>query len=354
MKNKKLLIGVVVLVASIPFIVFKSCQSATIDKSVRIGAVLPLTGPLSFVGESAQKGMVLALEEFNENGKGKKHIELVVSDGKSSAKDSIMAYKHLIVGRGNMEALFCVSTVGAKAIAEQNPNVPFYMTIVSDSKIARNKKGWLNLTLNDEQEVDTIFDYIKNLGRGKIAIAYQHDDLGVYTYETATSRHDVDIVAGEEVSDESQVSSVVAGICEKHPDAVFIAAVGSVAATIAKKLAEYQYAGVVASFSGFNTPSVLNQAGDAANGILICSTQYDVGDTTEVHSFKQSYTDKYGSKPDFIAAYAYSLMSIYLSSGIDASQYHTLFGDLEKNSDGTIRFPLKIARLENGTVHIID
>lgn len=353
MKNKTVIIGVVALVAFCIFGVFRSCRSTTDDKVVRIGAVLPLTGPLSFVGESAQKGMTLALDEFKTKGTGKQ-VQLEIADGKSSAKDSIMAYRHLTVGGSNLDALFCVSTIGAKAISDQNPAMPLYMTIVSDSKIARDKPGWLNLTLNNEQEVDTILDYINQIGKGRIAVVYQHDDLGVYTYETVTLRHDVEIVAGEEVSDESQVPSIVASICEKRPDSVFIAAVGSVAATIAKKLAEYQYAGIVASFSGFNTPSVLNQAGDAANGVLICITQYDVGGTDEVRSFKKSYVDKFNAQPDFIAAYAYSLMSIYLSSELEMHQYHTLFGNLEKNSDGTIRFPLTIARLENGMVHVVE
>ena len=351
--KKKLIVFIVVIGVLFLFGIYKGCQATTNSKTVRIGAVLPLTGSLSFVGESAQKGMILAVDEYKSNNEAGNSVQLIVADGKSTAKDSIMAYRHLTTGQ-NLNALFCVATIGAKAISEQKPEMPFYMTIVSDSEIARNKPRWLNLTLNNEQEVDTILDYFKNSGKGRIAVVYQHDDLGVYTFETVTSRHDVIIVAGEEVSDESQVPSIVASICEKHPDAVFIAAVGNIAASIAKKLAEYRYAGSIASFSGFNTPSVLKHAGDAANGILICITQYDIGNTNEVSSFKQLYLKKYDAQPDFIAAYAYSLMSIYLTSGVDAQNYHTLFGDLEKASDGTIRFPLKIAQLKNGKVHVVE
>ena len=344
-KNKMLLIGfgIVSLIGIVSVGVYRNYLQPSNSDAVRIGAVLPLTGMLSFVGESARKGMELAIWQRGND------IEFIVADGKSTSKDSIMAYRHL-VGQYKVDAMFCVASTTAKAIAELNPPMPLYMTIVSDTSIAKNNPNWLNLTLNNEQEVSAIIDYFVRCNKTKVAIIYQHDDLGLYTYETLKARRDIELIAAEEVGDENQISSVSISVCKRNPDAVFIAAVGSMAANVSRKIVENKYNGVIASFSGFNTPSVLRQAGNAANGILICYTQYDEGDSKDVKEFHKNYKEKFGEKPDFIAAYAYSLMSIYLTSSHNEKHYQTLFGTLGRENDGTIRFPLKVGCINNGIV----
>lgn len=343
-KNKLLiLIGTIVLIGIVSLLAYRAQNRTESDNVVRIGAVLPLTGPLAFVGESARQGMELAIGLKGNN------IELIVEDGKSTAKDSIMAYRHL-VGQRKVDAMFCVASITAKAIAELHPPMPLYMTIVSDTTIARNNPTWLNLTLNNEQEVNTIIDYFIQCNLKKIAIIYQHDDLGLCTYETLKSRKDIELIAAEEVGNDTQIPSIAVNLCRNKPDAIFIAVVGSMAANVARKIVENEYTGAVASFSGFNTPSVLQQAGDAANGMLVCYTRYDMGDSEDVQEFRKCYEERFDREPDFIAAYAYSLMSIFMTSSQGDNYYQTLFGTLVREKDGTMQFPLKVGRFNNGVL----
>lgn len=347
-QNKLYILGVVLaFLVCFAFIVHHlgANRIHEVGNSGRVAAVLPLTGSLSFVGQSAQNGMTLALMEHKRS--SGENIEFVVVDGKSTIKDSIMAYRHL-VAYSKPDALFCVSSLMAKAIAEQNPPMPFLMTIVTDTQITHDKPSWLNLTLNNEQEVNAIIDYLIGLGKKTFAIVYQHDDLGDYTRNTFLARDDIQIVAAEEISDDSQAASIVANICSKQPEAVFIAAVGGTAANMVKKLAELKYNGEIASFSGFNTPSVLRQAGVAANGLIICCTQYESGRSEAVKQFKRSYFSEFNADPDFIAAYAYSLMSIYLTSQQNCTHYQTLFGEVDREDNGSMHFQLEIARLKDG------
>ncbi len=63
----------------------------------KIGAILPLTGTLSEIGENAKKGILLALAEANKQYKAKGiEFEVLLEDTKTSPKDAVNALNKLI------------------------------------------------------------------------------------------------------------------------------------------------------------------------------------------------------------------------------------------------------------------
>ncbi len=53
---------------------------------VKVGVLIPLTGPLGYFGEEIKEGIELAKDEINQNANGKR-IELVYQDSKCDAKE---------------------------------------------------------------------------------------------------------------------------------------------------------------------------------------------------------------------------------------------------------------------------
>lgn len=64
-------------------------------ETVKIGAYLPLTGPLAFLGEGYKMGIELAIKDLEGKVAGK-NIELIVADSKGNPTDSVNAVRKLI------------------------------------------------------------------------------------------------------------------------------------------------------------------------------------------------------------------------------------------------------------------
>lgn len=98
--KKKTIITTLVALAVIAGTVYWLTQKNSVkrgDKTVRIGAVLPLTGDMAFLGETGKNGLTLAQEYINQKKllKGKE-IKFIFGDGMGIPKNSINALNYLI------------------------------------------------------------------------------------------------------------------------------------------------------------------------------------------------------------------------------------------------------------------
>lgn len=109
--------------------VFAGCQGKNGESkksedsdTIKIGAIIPQTGPVSNYGNSSEKGALLAVDEINKNGgiNGKK-IEWISYDGKGEITDSTTAYNKLkgdkvaaIVGPLTSKPSLAVSEIAKK------------------------------------------------------------------------------------------------------------------------------------------------------------------------------------------------------------------------------------------------
>ncbi len=84
-----------IVVAS--FMVFSFGCAKKEEKEIKIGAILPLTGDAAQYGQSAKKGMELAVNEINERGGiDNKKIKLIIEDRQGQVKDGVAAFRKLI------------------------------------------------------------------------------------------------------------------------------------------------------------------------------------------------------------------------------------------------------------------
>lgn len=96
--HTKYIVVIVILIGGA--LLFSNLNNKTAEQSsdtIKIGAVISLTGPAASFGEYANKGMKLAAKEINEKGgiDGKK-IVLVVEDDRTDPKDAVSAYKKVV------------------------------------------------------------------------------------------------------------------------------------------------------------------------------------------------------------------------------------------------------------------
>ena len=95
MKNKfKIVLFAVVIMFLFTSQSFGMGAAQKYEEKIRIGAVLPLTGKLSFLGDRVKKGIMLAEDILKKQGKN--HIEIIFADSKSKPKEAVSASNKLI------------------------------------------------------------------------------------------------------------------------------------------------------------------------------------------------------------------------------------------------------------------
>ena len=167
-KNLKIVIGIVIAVVVVAgvYLVSNNSQEAVStpkpQQTVKVGAILPLSGPYAKIGEDAQKAIQMAL-------KGENNITLVFEDSQFNAKTAVSAYQKL-TSIDKVDALVNLDSVSFAAI---NPLI--------------SEKGILTLQIAESNihNKDTIFQVMPSsyplfteLGKvsgdkyGKVALVY--------------------------------------------------------------------------------------------------------------------------------------------------------------------------------------
>jgi len=105
------------------------------QSTVKIGAILPLTGSLSWYGQSQRQGIELAVEDANRNNNGRK-ISIVFEDNQSNPKEAVNAAIKLttIDGVNVIFSAFTNLSSAIEPIATKSHTVLIYQS--TDNSIA--------------------------------------------------------------------------------------------------------------------------------------------------------------------------------------------------------------------------
>jgi branched-chain amino acid transport system substrate-binding protein len=82
-------------------------------ETIKIGAILPLTGTAAEFGEDEQRGILLALEDINSKGGVNGHkIEVIFEDSKTEPKEAVTIFNKFLTKSPPPVILTAMSSVG--------------------------------------------------------------------------------------------------------------------------------------------------------------------------------------------------------------------------------------------------
>lgn len=126
-KNTKIILGIIIAVVIIGGICWAARRKAAAPVAeegevIKIGAILPLSGPVAMFGDWARKGMEIALEDINLE---EVKIEVLFEDSKLDAKEGIIAYNKLVN----------IDNAGLIISAKSSVSVPLIPIVREDEKV---------------------------------------------------------------------------------------------------------------------------------------------------------------------------------------------------------------------------
>lgn len=287
-------------------------------KPIKVGLLLPLTGPMSTLGELNKRGFELAKEKINREGGikslGGAKIEFVMADSESDPKIAASETEKLVtlhkvpIITGSYASSLCFT---ASAIAERH-KVPFWEVSATADKITERGFKYLFRTItNTTDYCGTAIHFLKALGYKKIAIITE-DSLAGETangvFQRLAKELGIEIVANvKHPHDVSSLTSEVLKIKSANPQAIAAAQYTTDSILFVKQMRELGldvnvYSG---TYGGPSDPQFFKTLGDTANymcGVTVYNWDMKTYGSEE---FLKNYQEKYKEKPTLHPGYCY-------------------------------------------------
>lgn len=269
MKNFKNRLFLIVLIL-FSTAIFWSCESSSNDKdTTKIGAILPMTGEYADLGDWVYAGIDLAVDEINERDSLHQY-SLILEDAMSEASGAVSAYNKLV----NTEDVDIIITATSSLSLALKPKAirdsVLFFGIGSHPKITQGNNNLIFRPSNTStDEAQEIAEYItSNLDERDSWILYYNSEFGQSFNSQIEELLGEDIVGSSPFGDDPEsFRNIVSRAISNNPDIIISIGFTPSMGNLVRTIREQNFNGEVVANIGFSSPSVLNIAGDAANGV---------------------------------------------------------------------------------------
>ena len=284
--------------------------------SAKIGVISYLSGPGAAYGEAITNGFNLALDEINKKGDVK--IELVIEDSAGKQEQALTVAQKLmsdddIVGLLGPTLSTEMNVVGPEADLN---GIPIMGTSTTAAGIPQIGDYVFRNSLPESLAIPAALEKAVAANDAKtVAILYGNDDLftksGYDTMKKEAENMGLDILTIETFQKgQSDYNAQLTKIKDLKPDLILASALYNEGAVIMDQARKMGIDVPFVGGNGFNSPQVIEIAGDASEGLIVATPWFGEKDEPKVQEFVKKYEEKYGAKPDQFAAQAYDALYI--------------------------------------------
>jgi branched-chain amino acid transport system substrate-binding protein len=309
-----------------PIGLWEQCETPqALPEMIPAGAPLGLTGPISIYGIPQQQGVDLAVREINAAGYlGDSELTVIYEDTEGDAQQAISAMTKLL-DQDDVAFVFGPSlsteAFAADPIAQEQ-GVPVMGVTTSAVGIPDIGDYVFRGNLPEEVLIPFMLDTVQEpLNLREVAVLYGDDDdftlSGYDVFVDALRQRDITILdeatfARGDVDFNPQLTVLLS----QGPDALVVSALAREGVQIILQARELGYEGLILGGNGFNAPDVIQQAGEAAEGLVVgASWNINQTDATESSQhFVDLFEAEYGFSPDQFSVQAYTVMWLYATA----------------------------------------
>jgi branched-chain amino acid transport system substrate-binding protein len=325
--------------------------NAYAGKTIKLGAVLSITGAGGVYGPQGQNGMMLAVDQINAAGgvNGAK-ISLEVQDDASDKATSQQKAQTLITESQDLALLgptLSNSAVAVHPLAEslKTPILAVSTTgihIVPDCNwTAANPttspcQYVFRDSLGEQTAIpDNIKSYAADAHPSTGVLLVASDDKfssdGGKIVQDTVGQYNITLVKTIPFSKTAaDLTPYVTQAVQAHPDVIFITSLGAIPANIMTSARNLGFQGQFLGGNGFNTATVSAHAGAAGKGARSASAWY-IGNTfTSNAEFVAAYKTQFNKDPDQFAAQGFTGIKIIADA---AKRANLTFTDLAGDRD---------------------
>ncbi len=314
-KNNKIIIVLVlpVLLVLLILIIVNRKQANKSDKIqnrlVKIGVLLPQSGNSASQAEKIQKGLDLALDEINRDGK---KLELFYQDTEADPKKAVSAYLQLKTTQKISAVITWGSSIAMALLPMTNQNKIIQMGVATATPKYRTLQDFnFRNYPSAESEAEFLADKLKNQFHfSSAAIIYMNNDYGNGFAKTFTDNWIK--LAGQTPPREqfdlggADFRAQLAKIKQNNPQVILLAAYAKEGGLILKQARQLDMQSQFASPSGIFGAELAEAGGKAAEGLLVSDSIPELADDSpqSLKDFATAFQKKYGHAPGSEEMYA--------------------------------------------------
>ncbi len=310
---------------------------AAAQEPVKVGVILPLSGPSSLAGSEVIQGVRLAVKETNDAGGvlGGRPIELVVEDDESSPTKGATAARKLIEQDGVVAIIGTYNSAVAASALKVTREAKIPMSAGGSTSIAvtdMNEPGdiWFFRPYpgSDVQGRESAMDTVNVLGAKKIAIIHDNSSYGNSLADTFT---EISEGAGAEVvardsynAGEQDFYAMLTKLRALQPDAIYLGGLVGDGATIVRQASEMGFQTQFVGSGSMMTDKFIELTGPASEGFAV-SSMFEPGTPNE---FGAAFAKRFEAEAGIPA-------NVHIALGYDSMRLMAVAINKAGSTDGT-------------------
>ncbi|MBW2059115.1 MAG: ABC transporter substrate-binding protein [Deltaproteobacteria bacterium] len=251
----------------------------------KVGAVLEVTGGLSFLGQPGKNTFMMIEEEINDSGGINGHpLKLIIYDTEGKPTRAVTSVQKLIKRDKVCAILGPFSSGSALAVIpiEQEAEIPT-IALGASRKIVEPVKKWIfNTVQTDRNAVSRIYEFMRRAGISKVGIITVSNGFGDSGREQLiklSSQYGIQVVADEKFgSKDSDMTAQLTAIQRTDAEAVICWTVGPTEAIVTKNWKQLAMKIPLYQSHGAASKKFLAMTGKAAEGIIFPAPKLIVAD----------------------------------------------------------------------------
>ncbi len=374
MKKEKILylLFAVVLVG----VLFLSFQGKEKEEDViKVGAVLPLTGPIALSGgEQCRIGMKIAEEEINSTGGiDGKQVKILLQDSMSDNLEGVNSFKNIV----QFQSPVIMVTMGSGLSMSLSPlakeyEIPLLATIATTPLFTKQNEFSFRYYSTTEKEVEVLIEIINKKDINKIGVLYINDDFGNAMVSDLEKQFSGIVFSDSFNITDTDFRTKITKIKSKNPEGLLVVGFADHTINLLSQIKEFGMDELFLFSSSLATiPEVKRSIGELNLNVFVPAPKtYKKIDTFETRYLIEQFNQFKGiSKVDFdhYVVSCYDTINIIKqvlkeSNEQDFSDFKKILTDLESfkgqlgetiNSEREINFPLFPAEIKDNKINYL-
>jgi len=301
----------------------------TENEPIKIGAILAVTGPASFLGAPEKKTVEMLVEKINaDGGLLGRPLELIIKDSSASPEKAVSFAKQLIEEE-NVVAIIGPSTSGEtmqiKSICEEE-QVPLVSCAAAEVIVNPVAQYVFKTPQKDSQAATWIFNTMKDMGIKKIGIVSGNTGFGKAgkaQLEKGAAANGIEVVISEVYDKKStDLTDIMTKVKGADVEAVVNWSIVPAQAIVPKNMKQIGLDVPLFQSHGFGNIKYVEQAGAAAEGIIFPAGRLLIVDELAddhpqkeiLAAYANDYTAKYDEAVSTFGGHAYDSLMIVVTA----------------------------------------
>lgn len=298
-------------------------QNQLPKEPVRIGAILPLSGPGAYIGQELRDGMRLAMLERQAESGRPPVLELLFEDSQSQPQHGVSIFHQMENLNKPLAYITALSSVSmALAPLALSKNVPLIGAVVTTPKFAMQNEWVFKYFASVEEEVKPFKPVLQSLAPADLGVVHVEDDFGRSVADLVESEYAA--MGGKVVREslpvgETDYRASLLRLKQRHVAGIYAVGYDVHLINIFRQVEEMKYTGKLLFSGSACSPSFrATKSADDRAIYTVMPLSYAL-DFEPARQFRALFLKNYRREPSHIAANGYDVVN-WLAAVLDKGE----------------------------------